>query len=129
MSHACAPHTRFSHPLPPEDPDKLQGPEVGEFVMYQPDPLTKWTNGPEGRVKVVEERPAVVVRVIKRSYVWSPGECSSRGGYRHYDWSVIEEGPDEFRAVVVNDDKLSPLPVDPWSGKPKKVGLAYVVRP
>lgn len=76
------------HPLPPENPDKLQGPEVGEHVMY---------------------RDKVVV-VLRRSYVWSPGECRANGGYRHYDWSVIAEGPGEYRSVVVNDTDLSPLP-------------------
>lgn len=82
------------HPLPPVDPARLTGPEVGEFVLYND--------------KYRGEQ--VVVRVVERSYVWSPGECRSKGGYRHYDWSVIEEGPGKYRAVVVNDTDLSPIP-------------------
>jgi hypothetical protein len=93
VEHVCALGSAWptGHPLPPEDPDKLQGPEVGEFVIY---------------------RDSYVVRVLHRSYVWSPGECRSNGGYRHYDWSVIERGPGEYRAVVVNDTDLTPIPPD-----------------
>lgn len=80
------------HPLPVEDPARLEGPEVGTFVLY------------------TYKGESKVVRVLRRSYVWSPGECRSKGGYRHYDWSVIEEGPDEYQSVVVNDTDLSPLP-------------------
>jgi hypothetical protein len=81
------------HPLPVEDPAKLQGPELG-FALYE--------DKHAGEI--------VVVKVIERSYVWSPGECRACGGYRHYDWSVIEEGPNKYRAVVVNDTDLSPIP-------------------
>lgn len=84
------------HPLPPEDTAKLEGPEVGQFCYYER--------------KRGGER--VVVRVIERSYVWSPGECRAKGGYRHYDWKVIEEGPDKYRAVVVNDENLIPILTD-----------------
>lgn len=84
------------HPLPVENPDKLTGPEVGAFVMYHP----------KGRSQ------ATVVRVLHRSYVWSPGECRSKGGNRRYDWSVIEEGPGKYRSVVVDDEDLSPIPSD-----------------
>lgn len=83
----------LGHPLPPEDPAKLRGPELG-FAIY---------HHKSGAI-------ISVVRVIERSYVWSPGECRSNGGHRHYDWSVIEEGPDKYRAVVVNDTDLSPIP-------------------
>jgi hypothetical protein len=76
------------HPLPPEDPAKLKGPDVGDFVLYK----------------------GLVVRVTQRSYVWSPGECRSRGGYRQYDSKVIEEGPNGYRSIVVNDSDLAPLP-------------------
>lgn len=85
------------HPLPPENPERLQGPDLGYAVYHD---------------KYAEQRgePAdVAVRVIHRSYVWSPGECRHRGGYRHYDWSVIERGPGKYRAVVVNDTDLRPL--------------------
>lgn len=96
------------HPLPPEDPAKLQGPEVGAFMLYAPKSCSsRWVDG--AMVKDPDPEP-VVVRVLRRSYVWSPGECRSKGGYRHYDWSVIEEGPGEYRAVVVNDTDLRPLP-------------------
>ena len=116
------------HPLPPEDPDKLRGPEVGEYMVYHH--VRRWGTG-DGNGGTVwhEEAEDRIVRVIRRSYVWSPGECRSKGGYRRYDWSVIEEGPGEYRSVVVDDKDLSPLPVDQWSGKPKKVNLVYAVRP
>lgn len=99
------------HPLPPEEPTKLQGPELG-FVIYQPTPLRNHIRNAATGETVIQtiERPAIVVRVIERSYVWSPGECCEQGGYRHYDWSVIEEGPNKYRAVVVNDTDLRPLP-------------------
>lgn len=100
------------HPIPPENQAMLQGPEVGEYMLY-----------------TVKDRDPIVVKVIERSYVWSPGECRSNGGCRHYDWSVIEEGPDGYRAVVVNDSSLSPLPRHAFSDKPREVRLAYVIRP
>lgn len=89
------------HPLPPEDPAKLQGPEVGTFAIYHPKGILV-----NGQLKYNEPR---VVKVIARSYVWSPGECRSKGGYRHYDRSVVEEGPGKFRSVVVNDEDLTPI--------------------
>jgi hypothetical protein len=94
-AHACRLSDPWptGHPLPPEDPAKLEGPEEGSFMLYRKDT-------PKQRV----------VRVIHRSYVWSPGECRRNGGYRHYDWSVIEEGPEGYRSVVVNDSELSPIP-------------------
>ena len=73
------------HPLPPEDPAKLTGPEVGALCII----TSKYRTG-------------LVVRVLHRSYVWSPGECRSKGGYRHYDWSVIT---DDHGYRVVMDDK------------------------
>ena len=116
------------HPLPPEDPAKLQGPEVGEFMLYRPRTHVYMTK--DGvREDVCETHEPRVVRVIRRSYVWSPGECRHNGGYRRYDWSVVEEGPDEYRSVVVDDADLEPLPLDQWSGKPKRVSVAYVIRP
>ena len=96
------------HPIPPEDPALLQGPEIGTYMMYAPKSrVSRMVDG--AMVKDPDPAP-VVVRVLHRSYVWSPGECRSKGGYRHYDWSVIEEGPDRYRAVVVNDSDLSSLP-------------------
>src|ERR1035437_7999688 len=96
MSEHVCPRNAWptGHPLPPEDPAKLRGPKVGEFVIYHDKYLTE----------------DVVVRVIAQSYVWSPGECRANGGFRHYDWTVIERGPDKYRSVVVDDVLLSPLP-------------------
>ncbi len=68
--------------------------------------------------------------MIERSYVWSPGECRSNGGYRRYDWSVIERGPDKYRAVVVNDTDLEPLPMVSHWGRPEvpvKVHVVYTI--
>lgn len=89
----------IGHPLPAVNPDKLTGPEVGEYVLYH------------DRYAERAGRPAeVVVKVLERSYVWSPGECRSKGGYRRYDWSVVERGPAGLGRVVVSDMDLSPLP-------------------
>lgn len=110
----------IGHPLPVEDPAKLEGPEVGTFCWYQPADLVTYRDG----VRDIEVRNPVLVRVVERSYVWSPGECRSHGGYRHYDWTVIEEGPDKYRSVVVNDEQLTPL--DP--NESRWVRTAYVLR-
>jgi len=102
-AHVC-PNNAWptGHPLPVENPAKLEGPEIGTAMILR------------GRGLIIdgvrEPDTFEVVRVIERSYVWSPGECRSNGGYRHYDWSVIERGPDRYRVVVVNDTDLSPLP-------------------
>lgn len=90
----------IGHPLPPEDPDKLQGPEIGEpGVLY-------WN-----RYKQIYQ-PA---KIIARSYVWSPGECRHQGGYRHYDWSVIEtfDGERWYRVVVDDADLTARLAHEP----------------
>lgn len=100
------------HPLPPEEPSKLTGPEVGTFVMYQPAPLRSGKHVDGELVWTETVRPAIVVEVLRRSYVWSPGECRSHGGYRRYDWTVIAEGPGEYRSVVVDDHQLSDLPAN-----------------
>jgi hypothetical protein len=82
-----------THPMMPENPAKVQGPELG-FAVY-----------------TYKDRPPEVVRVIERSYVWSPEQHHEMGhGYRRYDWKVIERGPNRFRSVVVDDADLSPLP-------------------
>ena len=77
----------------PEDPTKLQGPEIGSLCLT----LKHWNFMPVG----------TVVRVIERSYVWAPGQP---GAYREYDWSVIEYNARGSR-VVVNDYELAPLAV------------------
>lgn len=138
MEHVCRLSDPWptGHPLPPEDPAKLQGPEVGEFMVYHH--VKRYgTNGPcdtAGCVEKTNEHGTVwheqvedrIVRVIHRSYVWSPGECRAKGGYRHYDWSVIEEGPDEYRSLVVNDSDLLPIPEQ--YGRKAAVRLVYDVR-
>lgn len=72
--------------IPPENPDKLQGPEVGALCLYQ------------DRYQV----EPMVVRVIERSYVWAPGDPSYRGGARRYDWKIIDRGP---KGQLCVDDK------------------------
>lgn len=86
MSHVCPKNAwPTGHPLPPVDPAKIVGPAVGSLAI-----LTS------------KYKPGRVVRVIENSYVWSPGECRHKGGYRRYDWSVID---DEHGYRVVVDDK------------------------
>lgn len=85
----------IGHPLPPVNPDKTQGLAAGAFALYQ-----YKNNEPE------------IVRIIDNSYVWSPGECRHKGGYRRYDWSVIERGPNGYRSIVVSDSDLTPIPED-----------------
>lgn len=93
------------HPLPAEDPAKLQGYEVGEEVSYHHE--KRWGTTDDGKTVwhvEVEDLPAII---LQRSYVWSPGECRSEGGYRHYDWSVIRVlDPHGEYTVVVNDTSL-----------------------
>lgn len=84
--HVCG-HLGRGHPIPPEDSLRLRGPEVGALCII----TSKY-------------KPGRVVRVLERSYVWSPGECNALGGYRHYDWSVITD--DHGYRVVVNDSDL-----------------------
>lgn len=82
--HACDLSSPWpvGHPIPAEDPAKVGGPEVGALCVV----TTKY-------------RPGRVVRVLERSYVWSPGECRSGGGNRLYHMAVItdEHG---YRVVV-----------------------------
>ena len=80
------------HPLPPVIESKLTGPEVGSVHPY------------EGRYG----GPGQTAEVLERSYVWSPGECRHRGGYRRYDWSVVRVvTPERSYTVVVDDKDLS----------------------
>ena len=93
MTHVCNMRDVWptGHPLPSENPYSLQGPEVGSLVRL----ASKYREAP------------IVVRVVERSYVWSPGECRHQGGYRRYDWSVVEIAPG--KRVVVNDTNLVAL--------------------
>lgn len=79
--------------IPPERPDKLQGPEVGALCLYS----SRYQTEP------------VVVRVLERSYVWAPGDPAYHGGSRRYDWKVIARGPDGTRRLCVDDKDLTPL--------------------
>lgn len=84
------------HELVPENPDRLQGPEVGALVRYR---------GYRGR------HENVVARVLARSYVWSPEQHREDGyhGHRRYDWTVIQFGPGESKRMVVDDADLFPI--------------------
>lgn len=87
-------HCETCYPIPPERPEKLQGPEVGALVLYQDDRYQ-----PE----------PIVVRVVERSYVWAPHDPAYHGGARRYDLKVIDRGPKG--RLLVDDAKLSPLPL------------------
>lgn len=80
--------------IPPEDPARLRGPEVGTRCIYQ----SPYTAGPE-RVEVVE-----------RSYVWAPGDPGYGGGVRRYDVKVIRfvDGTGT-RTLSVDDRDLVPV--------------------
>lgn len=84
-----------THEPEPENPEKLQGPLVDELVRYQ-----------------YRDDPAIVVRVIERSYVWAPEVHHPSGfhGYRRYDWTVIQHKATGGR-IVVNDTDLSPIEI------------------
>lgn len=112
VTHVCNLRSAWpiGHPLPPEDPAKLTGPEEGTYCLYQGKSYGSRFDPETGTMVRDPDPDPIIVRVIRRSYVWSPGECRHGGGYRHYDWSVIEEGPFGYRSVVVDDDQLTPLP-------------------
>ena len=82
------------HTLRPENPDRLQGPEIGALCLIQ-SPYEWLSNR--------------VVRVLERSYVWAPEVRGDDGyyGHRRYDWTVIEFGPG--KTLVVDDVDLQPL--------------------
>jgi hypothetical protein len=78
--------------IPVENPERLQGPEVGAECIY-----TR-RNGTTERVTVTE-----------RSYVWAPGDPAYHGGSRRYDWKVIARSMG--RSLVVDDKDLTPIGV------------------
>ena len=91
------------NPPPIENPDRLQGPEIGPEYIYRSPAL------PDG-VRVI---------VTARSYVWAPGDPAYHGGARRYDWKCIRilDGqplPPFFggRDLCVDDADLAPAP---WS--------------
>lgn len=100
-AHVCNMRSAWpiGHPLPPEDPAMLTGPEVGAVMRY----VGKYP-------KLVPDDGLVTVKA--RSYVWSPGECRANGGYRHYNWTVITwmTNPSGAQGMVVNDTDLAPAP-------------------
>lgn len=73
-------------PIPPERPERLQGPEIGALCLYR----------------------GAVVRVVERSYVWAPGDRSYGGGSRRYDLKVIDRGAPKGR-LLVDDKDLTPV--------------------
>lgn len=79
--------------IPPERPEKLQGPEVGARVIFH----SKYPRH-DGEAATVTER----------SYVWAPGDPSYGGGSRRYDWKVIRF--DSGGSLCVDDKDLTPLP-------------------
>lgn len=91
MTHTCQPRSVWGigHPIPGVNPDKLEGPEVGAIVSYR--------NGSR------------TVEVLERSYVWSPGECRHKGGYRLYNSKVVRDINEPNWRVVVSDFDLSAI--------------------
>ena len=94
-------HCLTCNPPPAENPDRLQGPEVGAECIYRS------RSFPDG-VRVV---------VTARSYVWAPGDPAYHGGSRRYDWKTIRIDPDAVlppfyggRGLCVDDAELSPVP-------------------
>ena len=96
------------HPLPAEDPAKLQGPEVGSHPVYKH--VSRWGTS-NGKETIWHEKTEYQpTTVLARSYVWSPGECRHKGGYRRYDWKVISTvGEGRAYTAVVDDKDLIPV--------------------
>lgn len=96
-AHEIAKHPRTarlaecSHlPIPPERPERLQGPEIGARVLYS-SPRYPAMSGE--------------ATVTARSYVWGPGERSYGGGSRRYDSKVIRF--DSGKTLLVDDKDLT----------------------
>lgn len=77
-------------PIPPERPERLQGPEVGARVMYLSERYPQY-DGP--------------ATVLGRSYVWAPGDPAYHGGSRRYDWKVVRF--DSGKTMCVDDKDLT----------------------
>lgn len=77
------------YPIPPEQPERLRGPEIGARVMYRSLRYPQY-DGP--------------ATVTERSYVWAPGE---RSGSRRYDLKVIRF--DRGGTLLVDDKDLTAL--------------------
>ena len=80
------------NPVPPELPERLQGPEVGARVMYRSERYP------------ANDGPATVT---VRSYVWAPYDPAYHGGARRYDWKVIRF--DTGKSMCVDDKDLEVL--------------------
>lgn len=94
-------------PLPPEDPAKLTGPLVGEIVLLRGKSFGfTWVDGERQPLRTTPDR---FVRVVARSYVWSPNECRHNGGYRRYDWTVVDD-EHGYRVVVDDTDLITIKP-------------------
>jgi hypothetical protein len=96
--HAHYLHCLTCNPPPAENPDRLQGPEIGARVIYTSRAF------PDG----------VLAEVTARSYVWAPGDPAYRGGARRYDWKCIRilgERPPFFGGpgLCVDDKDLTPV--------------------
>ena len=90
------------HAPVPEDPAKLQGPPFGPARYFNAQ-YPRWDG--------------VEMRVIERSYVWSPEQHRPDGyhGFRHYEWSVVEWDRDNDGRpgrMVVNDTELAVITTD-----------------
>lgn len=72
--------------IPPERPEKLQGPEVGTLAVYH-------SKYPQFDGQTVE--------VTARSYVWAPGERSQS---RRYDLKVVRFA--SGKTLLVDDKDL-----------------------
>ena len=79
-------------PIPPEWPEKLQGPEVGARVVYH---------------SRYPKHDGEAATVTERSYVWAPGDPAYHGGSRRYDWKVIRF--DNGTSLCVDDKDLTVL--------------------
>jgi hypothetical protein len=81
-------------PIPPEQPERLQGPEVGTECIYH-------SSYPR-----FDSRHVIV---IERSYVWAPNDPAYHGGGRRYDWKVVRFLDDNSRLCVDDKDLESVL--------------------
>jgi hypothetical protein len=88
-------HCLTCNPPPAENPDRLQGPEIGPEYIY--------------RGRITPDRPERVV-VTERSYVWAPGDPAYHGGSRRYDVKVIRFVDTPTRSLCVDDKDLELVP-------------------
>ena len=82
-------HCMTCNPPPPERPERLQGPRVGDRVIHRSERYPQF-DGP--------------ATVTEASYVWGPGDPAYHGGSRRYDWKVIRF--DTGKSMCVDDKDL-----------------------